>query len=218
MHWMVRAAGLAALALVLGFAALGWGDPLRAWQGAAAPRLTGWQDHETARAAPSDLGLNDAAPPPFVDAAPPAVDVAPPAPTLADRVAAKAGGRPDDAGQSCLASAVYFEARGESLEGQLAVAEVVLNRVRSGLFPATICGVVRQPAQFSFVRRGHIPRVDRDAPAWRRAVAIARIAQSGEAPRQVPADALWYHARSVHPGWCDRLDQTARIGLHVFYS
>src|SRR5688500_11742487 len=70
----------------------------------------------------------------------------------------------------CLATAVYFEARGEPLAGQLAVAEVVLNRSRSGRYPADICAVVKQPWQFSFVRKGQFPHADRGSDAWRRAV------------------------------------------------
>ena len=94
---------------------------------------------------------------------------------VAEHAAAETSGAEED----CLANAVYFEARGESLEGQLAVAEVVMNRAASGRYPATLCGVVRQPSQFSFVRRGMIPRADRGSDAWRRAVAVARIAQAG---------------------------------------
>jgi N-acetylmuramoyl-L-alanine amidase len=98
--------------------------------------------------------------------------------------------------EDCLANAVYFEARGESLEGQLAVAEVVMNRSRSGRYPATWCGVVTQRAQFSFVRGGIIPAADRSSNAWRRAVAIARIAQRGST-RLLAPNVLWYHANYV---------------------
>lgn len=118
--------------------------------------------------------------------------------------------------QSCLASAVYFEARGESLEGQLAVAEVVMNRARSGRYPTTLCGVVVQPAQFSFVRRGRIPAADRGSDAWRRAVAISRIAEA-RVQRMLPENVLWYHARYVRPGWGRRLDRSGQIGAHIFY-
>jgi spore germination cell wall hydrolase CwlJ-like protein len=120
--------------------------------------------------------------------------------------------------QDCLASAVYFEARGEPLQGQLAVAEVVLNRAASGRYPASLCEVVRQRAQFSFVRRGHIPDADRASQAWRRAVAVARIAGAGLAPRLLPTNCLWYHANYVSPSWGRRLARSARIGLHIFYS
>ncbi|HYU96535.1 MAG TPA: cell wall hydrolase, partial [Sphingomicrobium sp.] len=123
-----------------------------------------------------------------------------------------------DAEQECLANAVYFEARGEPLRGQLAVAEVVMNRAASGRYPASLCGVVAQPAQFSFVRRGRMPRADRASEAWRRAVGVARVAAEGMAPRLLPPSCLWYHANYVSPSWGHRLAESARIGLHIFYS
>ena len=123
-----------------------------------------------------------------------------------------------NAEEMCLAKAVYFEARSESLEGQLAVAQVVLNRAASGVYPPSICGVVTQHAQFSFVRRGRIPMADRASEAWRKAVAIAHIAEDKLAQAQVPASVLWYHATYVSPGWGKRLTREAQIGLHIFYS
>ena len=134
--------------------------------------------------------------------------VAPP-PPLTRLVADEARFDTADREQDCLANAVYFEARGESLEGQLAVAEVVLNRARSGRYPTTLCAVVTQPAQFSFVRRGVIPPADRACEAWRRAVAIARIAQAGER-RLLAGNVLWYHANYVRPSWGRRLERSAR--------
>jgi spore germination cell wall hydrolase CwlJ-like protein len=122
-----------------------------------------------------------------------------------------------DAQQDCLASAVYFEARGETLEGQLAVAQVVLNRAASGRFPPDVCQVVTQKAQFSFVRRGRIPEANRNCGAWHNAVAIAEIARE-RLVSTVPSSVLWYHASYVSPGWGQRLVKTARIGLHIFYS
>jgi len=118
--------------------------------------------------------------------------------------------------QHCLASAVYFEARGESLEGQLAVAEVVLNRAASGRYPASWCGVVVQRSQFSFVRGGRIPAANRASDAWRRAVAVARVAEE-RAQRILPQDVLWYHANYVRPSWGRRLSRSSRIGAHIFY-
>lgn len=123
----------------------------------------------------------------------------------------------EDAEQDRLANTVYFEAGLEPLEGQVAVAEVVLNRMRSGRYPTTICGVVLQPAQFSYVRGGRIPRVDRNSEMWRRAVGVARLAQAGTASRLLPADTLWYHADYVSPAWGPRLNRTTKIGLHIFY-
>lgn len=136
---------------------------------------------------------------------------------LGEQVAAYGRTATDDAEQDCLASAVYFEARGESLEGQLAVAEVVLNRSRSGRYPTTICGVVTQPMQFSFVNATRrIPAANRGSEAWRKAVGIARIAQDGITD-QLASDVLWYHADYVSPSWGRRLDRTTKIGVHIFY-
>lgn len=146
-----------------------------------------------------------------------------PAPTalpvrpLSDLVIAFVDYGNQDAEQLCLAKAVYFEARGETLEGQLAVAEVVLNRAASGVYPGTICGVVTQRAQFSFVRAGRFPRVDTDSDCWRKALAIADIAQKKLA-RQIAPNVLWYHASYVAPAWKRNLTRFARIGTHIFYS
>jgi spore germination cell wall hydrolase CwlJ-like protein len=138
--------------------------------------------------------------------------------TLEQQVAAAARVETDDREQDCLASAVYFEARGEELKGQLAVADVVLNRVASSKYPDTVCEVVEQPWQFSFVNStGRIPEADRSSDAWLNAVAIARIAQAGTA-RAVDSNVLWYHAEYVSPSWGRRLARQDKIGLHIFYS
>jgi len=134
--------------------------------------------------------------------------------SLAELVADFAASEAPDEETDCLARAVYYESKGEPLTGQLTVAEVVINRAESGRFPSTICGVVRQPGQFSFVRRGHIPTPPQASRDWRTAVAIASIAvrdlADGGAPR-----ALFFHARHVRPGW--RRARVATIGNHVFY-
>lgn len=117
---------------------------------------------------------------------------------------------------SCLATAVYFEARGESLEGQLAVARVVMNRAASGKYPPDWCSVVKQPAQFSFVRNGQFPRADTASDAWRRAQAVAELAAASIVP-SLRGDVLWYHANYVAPSWGHRLSVDQRIGAHIFY-
>jgi spore germination cell wall hydrolase CwlJ-like protein len=117
---------------------------------------------------------------------------------------------------NCLATAVYFEARGESLEGQLAVARVVMNRAGSGKYPPDWCSVVKQPAQFSFVRHGEFPAIDTTSAAWARAQGIARLAISNVIPSVEP-DVLWYHATYVAPSWGHRLNMVERIGAHIFY-
>ena len=121
-----------------------------------------------------------------------------------------------DPERECLAGAVYFEAQGESVEGQLAVAEVVLNRAASGEYPSSICDVVTQPAQFSFIRDGRFPAIDRGSDAWRKAVAVAHIAAENLADT-LSSDVLWYHADYVAPSWGRRLSRATQIGAHIFY-
>lgn len=114
----------------------------------------------------------------------------------------------------CLAGAIYFEARGESLAGQLAVGRVIINRAASGRFPDSYCGVVFQRSQFSFVRGGAMPAIRAGSAAWRNAVAVAQIADAGswDSPAK---GALFFHAARVSPGW--RLQRLARVDNHVFY-
>jgi spore germination cell wall hydrolase CwlJ-like protein len=116
----------------------------------------------------------------------------------------------------CLAQAVYFEARGEPIEGQLAVAEVVINRARSGLYPDNYCDVITQPAQFSFVRHGQIPTADESCEAWERAEAIAEIAERNLWQTKA-ADALYFHATYVNPSWARQKVELAQIDSHIFY-
>lgn len=122
-----------------------------------------------------------------------------------------------DEESACLAKAVYFEARGESLEGQLAVAKVILNRARSGIYPDSICKVVTQRSQFSFIRRGRFPAVNKSSDCWRKANAIAYIARN-DLVRSIPTNVLWYHASYVSPPWERFHTAVTRIGAHIFYS
>jgi hypothetical protein len=132
-------------------------------------------------------------------------------------VAANSIGEVLDEEGSCLATAVYFEARGETLDGQLAVAQVVMNRALSGRYPATWCAVVKQRAQFSFVRSGgRFPAIKPGCPQWSRAQAIARIATKRLASA-LSSDVLWYHANYVAPSWGRRLNRVSQIGAHIFY-
>jgi spore germination cell wall hydrolase CwlJ-like protein len=133
--------------------------------------------------------------------------------SLAELVAATDRPAEIDPELRCLAGAVYFESRGESLAGQLAVAHVVINRAKSGRFPKSLCGVVHQPSQFSFVRHGKMPAI-RNAAQWNNAVAIAQIARDGSWKTQAPG-ALFFHARYVSPGW--RKTRVASIDNHIFY-
>lgn len=114
----------------------------------------------------------------------------------------------------CLAAAIYFEARGEPLRGQLAVGRVIVDRASSDRFPDSYCGVVLQRSQFSFVRGNRLPSVRRGSKAWRNAVAVAQIAKSDS--WQSPTDgALFFHAARVSPGW--HLKRLAQVGNHIFY-
>jgi hypothetical protein len=119
--------------------------------------------------------------------------------------------------EMCLAKAVYFEARGESIDGQLAVAQVVLNRAASGVYPPSVCGVVTQPAQFSFVHGGVMPAPDTTSECWHKALAIADIAMKHLATN-LSSNVLWYHATYVAPAWGRQHIRVAQIGLHIFYS
>ena len=117
---------------------------------------------------------------------------------------------------NCIATAVYFEARGESLEGQLAVARVIMNRAASGQYPASWCSVVKQPAQFSFVRHGRFPAIKTASAAWAKAQGVTRLAMADVIP-SLSNDVLWYHANYVNPSWGHRLSMAQKIGLHIFY-
>jgi N-acetylmuramoyl-L-alanine amidase len=121
---------------------------------------------------------------------------------------------PLDSEERCLAGAVYFESKGESLAGQLAVARVVIARAKSGRFPTTLCGVVYQKSQFSFVRGGGMPPIATGSTHWRNAVAISRIALENGWKSPVEG-ALFFHARHVSPGW--RLTRIGSIDNHIFY-
>ena len=120
---------------------------------------------------------------------------------------------------SCLTKAIYFEARGETLAGQFAVAEVIMNRVDSGLYPHSTCGVVGQRGgggcQFSYVCDGRADAM-RDGAATRTAGKIA-AAMLGGAPRLLTDGATHFHTRAVRPAWAHRFPQTAVIGGHLFY-
>ena len=125
-----------------------------------------------------------------------------------------------DAEWECLRKALYFESRGESLKGQFAVAEVILNRVDSAAYPDTVCGVVQQGGkggcQFSYVCDGRADAMG-DAAAVDRAGRIARVMLDG-APRTLTTGAMYFHTRGVAPDWSHRFDRTASIGAHLFYK
>lgn len=135
-------------------------------------------------------------------------------PTLAAAVAAQRAAHDEDEQLRCLATSIYFEAKGEPLNGQLAVAEVILNRASKKRFGNSICDVITQRGQFSFVRGGVVPAVDPARPAYRTALAVARVALA-DGWDSGAGEALYFHARRLSPGW--KRVRVASIGNHVFY-
>ena len=114
----------------------------------------------------------------------------------------------------CLATAVYFESKGEPIEGQLAVAQVIMNRVESGRYAGSTCGVIHQAGQFSFSRGGRTAAIS-EGHAWRTAQAVAVIAATGNW-KEVVGDATAFHATRVSPKWA--MKRVSRIGNHIFYA
>ena len=132
-------------------------------------------------------------------------------------------GRPRAKAEKCLADAVYFEARGEPLRGQMAVAQVVMNRVFSGYYPNNVCGVVYQNAnrhlacQFTFACEGKdLSRVD-ELDMWEQAKRIAKDTLDGKIWLAEVGHATHYHAYWVHPSWVHEMKKMYRLGVHTFY-
>ena len=122
---------------------------------------------------------------------------------------------------ACLAEALYFEARGESIRGQFAVAEVIMNRVASSAFPNSVCGVIHQgtgrkyQCQFTYTCDGHAEKVSEPA-AYARVAKIAKLTLDGAA-QPLTDGATHYHTRAVSPRWARKFPRTASIGSHHFY-
>lgn len=130
--------------------------------------------------------------------------------------------------RDCLAQAIYHEARGESPAGQLAVANVIVNRARSDKYPSSLCGVIYQGAnngryrcQFTFAcdGRGDMPG---ERQAWARSMALAKDVYAeyatGKTIGAVPDSALFYHTTNVRPSWSYTYSRVAEVGAHIFYS
>lgn len=201
-----RAGGVAAAMLLLALGTIN-PTPSRAWQmdvptnaPAAASAPAAPAEAAPAPIVPAVQSLPQAAPQPIAQ---PAVETVEPAVDTVSK-----------AEEDCLATAVYFEAKGEPRRGQIAVAQVILNRTHSGRFPHTVCGVVKQRGQFSFVHGGHLPAVSHNAAGWHAALSAAQKVLDGSAEK-VAANALFFHARGVSAGW--HAVRVAQIGNQVFY-
>ncbi|MEP9358938.1 cell wall hydrolase [Sphingomonas sp. KR3-1] len=133
--------------------------------------------------------------------------------SLTEAVAAQAAPASLDSELNCLAVSVYYESKSEPLAGQLAVADVILNRTESGRFPRSVCGVVTQRGQFSFVRGGKLPTPPANGQ-WKKALAVAQVAMKEQWDSPVP-EALYFHARYVKPSW--KRARVGSVGNHVFY-
>ena len=121
----------------------------------------------------------------------------------------------------CLTYTIYHEARGESLDGQYAVAEVVINRVKDPRWPDTVCGVVKERRQFSFFNKGYFPRMrDKKAAALAAHIALDVINTYswGNEYIIVPIGTVFYHTTSVRPSWRKKLEFVLQAGNQLFYS
>lgn len=114
---------------------------------------------------------------------------------------------------NCIATAVYHEARGESLHGQAAVANVILNRIKSVSYPDTACDVVYQPYQFTDIKKA---RPDKGSNAWDYAVAVASLTYTGEVMDNTSGATHYYAHAKVYPKWASAKKTTAIIGGHTF--
>jgi spore germination cell wall hydrolase CwlJ-like protein len=124
--------------------------------------------------------------------------------------------------EKCLAEAIYFEARGEAVRGQIAVAQVVMNRTFSGFYPTTVCGVVYQnkyhhmACQFTFAC-DNVADVVREPDMWDRAKKIAKAMLDGQLWLPEVAKSTHYHAYWVHPSWVAEMKKMYKFGVHTFY-
>ena len=206
-------------------------SPVRPGDGESAPAAT-FSDGATP-AVPLEFALNSSSPAPG-DGIVVAVEIDPNATqTSIAQPSLLGGGKPNYATlvdpkdrareMRCLAEAIYFEARSEPEAGQAAVAQVVLNRVRSGIYPTTVCGVVYQDrnrpfaCQFSFACEGKSLRIG-EPGAWAAATRIAQDVVSGKSYDPAVAEAVNYHANYVSPFWVGYLRRVDRIGAHIFYA
>jgi hypothetical protein len=171
----------------------------------------------TSAGATASLG-QIALPPQIAILPPPAPGVPPPSP--AERLHLE--GKERAKAERCLANAIYFEARSEPLKGQIAVAQVVMNRVFSGFYPNNVCGVIYQNAnrhlacQFTFACDGKSKAIN-ERGAWARANRIAKQTLDGKLYETAVGTSTHYHAVYVHPNWVHEMKKFVRFGIHNFY-
>lgn len=211
--------GNAARAVKLGLvAALFVGLPATTYANSAANALARIETRGLASASP-DMLKTLATPPAVIQASASAA-------TLGDEIFTSAwlASQPKATGSSefeCLAEALYFEARGETVKGQFAVAEVIRNRVKSKRFPNSYCGVINQgtgkkyQCQFTYTCDGR-PEVVSEPAAYRRVAKVARATLDGKSP-DITHGATFYHTTAVRPSWSRKFTNTARYGVHLFY-
>ncbi len=203
--------------LYFGVAAMGWRGGLEQWEPGAEPVLV-------SPAVDPDIKLSALEGPGDAGAGGETVagkDDASRRKSPADRLGL--AGKPRAKAEKCLADAVYFEARGEPLRGQMAVAQVVMNRVLSGYYPSNVCGVVYQNAdrhlacQFTFACEGKdLSRVD-ELDMWEQAKRIAKDTLDGKIWLAEVGHATHYHAYWVHPSWVHEMKKMYKLGVHTFY-
>jgi spore germination cell wall hydrolase CwlJ-like protein len=214
MKFLPRAAAIAAVTFCVGAmanaATLNVSDVL---QDGPAQEINVQEHHVVPLPQPAAAPLPEAKPAEIVQPLPEAESDPIQFASLSEAVAAQQADTVDDDELRCLAVGVYYEAKSEPLAGQLAVAEVILNRTTSGRFPRSVCSVLTQRGQFSFIRAGKVPTPPANAQ-WRKAMAVAQVAQKNlwESPVE---DALYFHARYVSPRW--KRARVGTVGNHVFY-
>lgn len=117
----------------------------------------------------------------------------------------------------CLAQNIYFESRGEPIQGQLAVAMVTINRTKHKDYPSTICGVVNQGCQFSWVCDGKSDKLPTNSTAGQQAINLAKQAITNRDLVDITDGAIFFHADYSKPSWSKKMEKTIAIGNHIFY-
>ena len=126
--------------------------------------------------------------------------------------------KPKFADINCLSDDIYYEASTQSMAGQIAVGEVVLNRVKSLDFPKTVCKVIWQHCQFSWTCSPNRRPIDKHSTSWKNAQSVARMLLANTNMVDITNGAIAYHTVTSHPSWSRKMDRVMRIDQHVFYK